>query len=523
MKKPDETSNTDSYFTTKINSLRQGISEAKDYPLYDEVVKCLSGGANRAAYILTWICIAESLRNKFVAMSTRDAEIGKILAKIKEAEQNERSTDRILLDNAAKVGIISSEEQIKLGHIRVMRNIYAHPTGSAPNVDEVLAALTVGVDIVLGRPPLLRHGYIDNLLQSLFQDYHFLDDVPKQIQGFAKGVANRVHPEVRSYFVKNLIAHLEQTFDDPALAIFRRRGLEFGTTILRIWRSEFSRANWDLVNIIQKYPHASSTLLCDDKIWKLLPQQAKDMVFGHLCEPMEDGKPQHPTSTGLQRLKILDSRNILNKRQSERLQNQLQSVPYNVLKGAGFPLNQYIHRIIEDLKSHNWYIQNPACEAVSDAGFDACNELNEAIQEELGRNILQAADGDAIGAKNMLNELLGKSGEKWPRAFVRGLLLETLVNERGSFRIKRKYFSEALTIACINPKANDILKKTVHDVQKSKPESFRTNPKDCDYVVNAIGTISNSLDNQETLAALGKLKTEVSNMKRIIKEEIDAL
>jgi len=332
-----------------------------------------------------------------------------------------------------------------------------------------------------------------------------------------------VHPEVRSYFVKNLIGHLEQTFDDPALAIFRRRGLEFGTTILRIWRPKFSAANWDLVNIIQKYPHASSTLLCDDKIWKLLPPQANGMVFGHLCEPIEDGKPQHPTSTGLQRLKILDSRNMLNKRQSERLQNQLQSIPYNVLKGAGFPLNQYIHRIIEDLKSHNWYMQNPACEAVSDAGFDACNKLNEAIQEKLGRNILQVADGDAIGAKNMLTELLGKSGEKWPRAFVQGLFLETLVNEKGSFRIKRKYFSEALTIACINPNASDILKKTVHDVQKSKPESFRVNPKDCDYVVNAIGTISNSLDNQETLAALDKLKTKVSSMKRIIEGEIDAL
>jgi len=150
MKKSDETSNADSYFTTKINSLRQEIPEAKDYPLYDEVVKCLSGGANRAAYILTWICIAESLRNKFVAMSTRDAEIGKILAKIEKAEQDERPTDRILLDNADKVGIISSVEQIKLDHIRVMRNIYAHPTGSAPNLDEVLArsqwALTLSLE-----------------------------------------------------------------------------------------------------------------------------------------------------------------------------------------------------------------------------------------------------------------------------------------------------------------------------------------------------------------------------------------
>lgn len=57
--------------------LKQQLNSAEDYVLFDEIFGCIKGGAFRSAYIINWICIAESLKNKFYKMSDRDAEIRK--------------------------------------------------------------------------------------------------------------------------------------------------------------------------------------------------------------------------------------------------------------------------------------------------------------------------------------------------------------------------------------------------------------------------------------------------------------
>ena len=145
---------------------------------------------------MTWIAAAESLRSKMALMAPRDSGVGEELNTIEQAEQDDRAADKLILESAAKLGLVTRDEAVKLRHIRNMRNRYAHPTVTAPSKEETLAALRVVCDATLSRPPLLRHGYVNDLWDQLSSERHFLRDDPWQVRDFAHNVAHRLHPDV---------------------------------------------------------------------------------------------------------------------------------------------------------------------------------------------------------------------------------------------------------------------------------------------------------------------------------------
>lgn len=84
--------------------------------------------------------------------------------------------------------------------------------------------------------------------------------------------------------------------------------------------------------------------------------------------------------------------------------------------------------------------------------------------------MLQAADGSAWGAQSLI-ERLRRSPGSWPETFMRGLLLETLVDDEGRFRPKVAWLPEALTVALSHDRAEQILGATMERVGNSEPKS----------------------------------------------------
>ena len=110
-------------------------------------------------------------------MSLRDGQMARWVSETDRAEAEGATIDQRLLDRAKSSGLVSEPEFRKLSYLKDMRNSFAHPTGAAPTAAEVSAALQVAVDVVLSRPPLLGHGFARELIETLFRDLHFLDDV----------------------------------------------------------------------------------------------------------------------------------------------------------------------------------------------------------------------------------------------------------------------------------------------------------------------------------------------------------
>jgi hypothetical protein len=105
-------------------------------------------------------------------------------------------------------------------------------------------------------------------------------------------------------------------------------------------------------------------------------------------------------------------------------------------------LSKKSHKIIEGLKSHNWYSQNEAL-AMLDAA--SASKMTADSLFVVGRNIYQAACGNARDAISLLTNFMSRTSgfDKAKRkALLDGMLFEIFFNAKGELRdkIKSRYF-----------------------------------------------------------------------------------
>lgn len=106
------------------------------------------------------------------------------------------------------------------------------------------------------------------------------------------------------------------------------------------------------------------------------------------------------------------------------------------------------HKIIRSLKSHDWYVQNPAVEQLRPAFLDTVKEDNLFV---LGRNLYQAANGGSRSAesfiKSFTSKTTGMSSAK-VRALLDGILFEIFFDSNGHLReaIKGNMFDEVFEL-----------------------------------------------------------------------------
>src|SRR5687768_7084469 len=123
--------------STIPDSLLSKVYSEQDKVLLSEAIACLKAGALRSAYIMTWLTIAESLKNKLKEMSYRDGSILKIISEVERREGEGRAVDKYVLEQAALVGLVDASYAVRLGQIYTMRGIYAHPYEIAAGEEEV--------------------------------------------------------------------------------------------------------------------------------------------------------------------------------------------------------------------------------------------------------------------------------------------------------------------------------------------------------------------------------------------------
>jgi hypothetical protein len=446
------------------------IAEEIDRPLFEEAVTCFCAGALRAAYIMAWISVAESLRNRFSAMAERgDGQAGKVLKRVEKLEKQNQATDLHLLDQAKTLGLVTEEQHDRLGHLRGMRNRYAHPTGGGPAEQETLAALEIAVDAVLSEPTLLRHGYADYQLAALFGEPHWLPDAEQAVRENAASVARRLHPIAAPHLLEGLVEGYEEVLGDPERDVIRRRTGWFVGGFLAEALPDLSEPRWKIVDLVLRRPTAASLLLGTPETFDLLPEQARGMVLGHLTRPVAGSGPSAAGLMGLQRARALAAAGLLPADQLELVGARVEEASYRALQSAGVPLETYADRLLDDLRSHNWERQNPAAAGLGNAGPSQVRTLRPEAQEQLGRNVLQAAQGSSYGAQGLI-ERVRRSPASWPGPFVLGLLLETLVDDEDRFRLKGDHLPDALAVALARERAEETLGRVGEIVRGSKPK-----------------------------------------------------
>lgn len=405
-------------------------------------------------------------------MGQRDSRMSKWVQETDKAEREGSTIDQRILDCAKTSGLVSDPEFKKLTYLKDMRNSFAHPTGAAPTDEEVSAALKIAVDTVLSKPPLLGYGFARELAEKFFQDLHFLDDVEDKVISYVDQLRPLLNPEVIPWLAEQVITRLDPILPDPQLAPFTRRGMWFTRQLLATADVD-SSPKWRIEKVLNDHPSAACLIAGDVRIFPRIGSQLQDRVFGWLAEPTSSGKVVQPSVTGLTVLVALDDAALLDERKQTRLGEAIGRTSYSTLLQEA-PFRVWARKVTDDLASHNWYTQNPAASALRSIGPVALASCDPAVLESIGRALLAAADGTAQDAEGLMYRLRNGDGQDWPSAFVKGLLLETVVREDGTFRVKAKLMPDVVDIVNQNPVSDTIIDDVLRQINEAAPKNRRS-------------------------------------------------
>jgi len=440
--------------------------------LFDEASRCYDAKAFRSARIMIWLCVAESLESKIREMANVDSVAGNAIRDIEKAKSNLFSVDETILNQAKLLGILDETEYRKMEYIRDMRSAAAHPSSADPTEEEIIASAVDAVDIVLSRPALLTHGYVKNLLNNVFTNYHYLSEDTTRARENGKQIGRRLKKDVMPSLIREYAIQLESCRTDPVQLSFYPQKVTFFSGILSEAIPLYA-STWNIREMLERYPLVMAAILAEPKIWPCIDSQCQEQVLGHLLDPVIDGKKVSPDAVSILMVRGLNDSNkeFLNAEQKALLSTAISSAPVMTLKSAGIDTDILARKLIVALKTHNYYTQNPAIGDLRRIGPEAISKLDPSLQIELGRNILQSADGGAISSQKFIDTEV--SNEAWSQSIIIGVLGENFVDDANKFRLKKVYLLETIRAVMSRTDQEAIIGVVAGLIASSTPKGIR--------------------------------------------------
>ena len=411
-----------------LSKYAQRILANEDRPLFDDAVKAASVGALRAAYIMIWLACAESLKRRFWDAQVRDNKAGTIVGKISELEDEQRAVDRYLLDQAKEYGFLTSPDHTLLVKVYEMRSVYGHPYQQAPSEEQLVAAAADVVDLVLSKPVKLRHGFGQQILQSLLNDRHYLDDYRPKVEESAKSVIAKLDEGILVWLLDKYWHELEKLSNDPSAVLFFNRGVWFSRAILR----EYGVLNIDhdgWHDRTRRFPKTLMHVCGEVEVFGDIGGEAQDSLVGSVLEEAE-------VSPGvLTVLETLAIAGALSDRQQQRFSDFVSESQINTILKSGLRTKTCFARLIGALSSSTYSVQNDAVRLVTTNGSEQISELADEQKVELGRSIRLAAEVNAWDALTFIGDI-GSAPAQWPFSLIRGIVFQSFVGNDNELRLR---------------------------------------------------------------------------------------
>lgn len=487
-----------------LSAYADGVQDPADLPLLTEAVEAASVGALRLAYIGVWCTCAESLKRRFRSLAPLDDAAAKVHGKVQKLEADGKSVDSVVLAEAHNYGLLTETEYQKLLHVYQQRCIYGHPYEEAPTVEDLVSAAARASAIVLGRPLKLREGYLARQLALMVEERTLLDEVPAPVDAYARSVFHKADERLHVWFIYKVWQEAEEAADDPSLRWRFWRLVRFSQAFILEDPAATLRGLEDGDRLLQA-PRAMSEALAEPGLFRLLGEHVTDIVVSNLLAQARTAPERIRPALRLSELGLLTGR------QEERLPEALSAYFPEDLLAAGLPLRLWYPTIVRELRVRNWYRQNPALQALRAAGPDAVATLTIDAQAELGRNVLQAADGTASNAVFLLEEIAHLS-IRWPSAFIEGVVVECFANETGQVRFKHRAAAQALRTLM------SLATATARRIVRTAARALRTGtPKDSSALVwghaallDAVNQVS--ADSPEAMDLLAPLREALTRV-----------
>ena len=430
----------------------------KDLALFNEVIICIENEAYRGASILTWISVLESLVRKLKKLASNDDEIYKTIKNFK-ANENEKE----LLEKCEKHQLITKLEYSRLNAIRQARNTYAHVSDESPKKEDVLINLHYAVEYVLSKPIPFPINLAKNELKNVLNDSKFFGNAnDEQIEEYAKTFTKKIANKNRDEIIKKLFKMIEKKFEKNDINYYDciEHALIYAKVLLLNNLDYLTSDNCN--NLINNSKITSCHIFTELKIWKTLDKRSKERICGYTLNNNSTTKIEFINK--FYKLYFIDK---VNDELKTNFEEYINNLSLEKLKYCKIPANEYYDKLIKEFKSHVYNHQNPAADIIR---FKDLSVFNDEQLEQLGRNLLQSAEGGAYNSEKAI--LKFERTKKLPKALLKGLLYETIINDENELRINPGYFEIIINILNEKSYKDELFDELIECIKQSKPKSL---------------------------------------------------
>lgn len=408
------------------SDLRGQVVDGSDLILFDEVVTCLAAGADRAAFIMTWIAAAEGLLSKLRQMADLDGELGSWVKAFEKTQEVGAAKDADLVLKAESIGFLTKAEAISLSGMREHRNLYGHPTASSPRHTEAVAALDTVVSAVLAKPPFIRHGGARALAKRVVEDPHFLPSAAT-VESFTERT-DLIDMAARPAFITELLKGA-----DGHLAAMNHqdrtdRCSEVAASALRRWAPDLSASEWKIDDLQQSMPAATSDMVARPGVWELLSSDDQDRIMSHCLDPASGRQFLWEPARLLARADGLAAIGLLRDEHERQLDEVLRRADPRTLHASGVRFRHAARRICDLLDSGSYRKINDGVDVLRTVDRDELAGLELALQRELGLRLGYGANSGGFTAQNEIGDI-PDCLDRWPLELLRGVVAGGLAGE----------------------------------------------------------------------------------------------
>lgn len=383
-----------------IEQLKAQIIEPDDKILFEEASQCFLSGQLRAAYIMTWISIVESLKRKvFILSNLGDGRATMAKQKIEDAERDRLSADKLIFEESKNCGILDNSEYSKIAFLWEQRCLFAHPYNLNPEVDEVKHILGQAARITLCKELYFNKAYLTDLAENISSKPFFLPTEIEQVRNYAKRTISRTPQNLHPFFFKTLLYKVGQLSQDEEKLSELRKLRYFLVELFTTTKLPLDNAEWSLENRVTKFPYDCFVGFVHHDIWSLLPDRIKEMLISYLEGENDSSK--------LIALKSIASYIV----QNDAFEESFKSRYHKKLNGLGFEtaINYYgdakskYQRIWNDLKSYQYELQNPVIDFLrKEKAIELISGVDKVKQIDLGRLLRSAAKNNHWKSQNLV-------------------------------------------------------------------------------------------------------------------------
>lgn len=439
--------------------------------VFNEVKNTYIAKLDRACYIMSWICLIESLKNKIKDLSQLgNTEADKIEKEIIEKENAGLSVDKFIIESSDKLLIIDLQENMTLNFLWSQRCLFAHPYHIQPTELEVQFIINKIIEISLSKELIFNNKSLNEIIENIVNKPYFLSNDNQVITYYIENLLKRTKSKSFPFIFKTIIFKLSSLLQDPSKNKTSKKLILLLKNTIRKADTPINVNEWSFEHRLTNWPYETIMGIATPELWPKINNRIKDLIVGYLLE-LEN------TDDKIRELKIvfknLLASGYLEENYSTQIISKFDTLDFSNIIQYYPNEEEKFKRIIKQLSEPNYIDQNPCISKLEEeAIINLVNNLQQQNKLLLASKILNLANSGNYKANSFVKNIPQKYNTDFKERLIIGCFLNRNMDK---YSIKAKLFVVLLTqFSRIDLNHDDIIKS----IAKINDTIFESSQKD---------------------------------------------